>query len=68
MVPMAVARTFVEKCTHDGVLTLRHWRGGWWQWRSSHWIELEDRAVRSLLYAYTENAFYVTENGPVLVA
>ena len=61
MVPMAVARTFVEeRCTHYGVLTLLHWRGGWWQWRSSHWIELEDRTVRSLLYAYTENAFYVT--------
>jgi hypothetical protein len=47
-VPMAVARLFVaERCTYEETLTLRHWRGIWWQWRSSHWCELEDRAVRS---------------------
>src|SRR6516165_5039834 len=49
--PMAVARLFVaERCLDDGVLTLHHWRGGWWQWRRSHWAEVEDREVRSLLY------------------
>jgi putative DNA primase/helicase len=58
--PMAVARVFVsEHCLHDGMLTLRHWRGGWWRWRSSHWREVEDRGVRSLLYAFTEDAVYV---------
>jgi hypothetical protein len=27
--PMAVARVFVRDCLHNGILTLRHWRGGW---------------------------------------
>ena len=58
-VPMAVARMFVaERCTHDGTPTLRYWRGGWWQWQRSRWCEFEDRAVRSLLYAFTECALY----------
>jgi putative DNA primase/helicase len=57
--PMATARLFAaECCRHDGVLTLRHWRGGWWAWKSAQWTELEDRAVRSRLYSFTENAFY----------
>ena len=43
-VPMAVARVFVAKrCTHEDILTLRHWRGGFWRWETSHWI----RARRS---------------------
>ncbi len=60
--PMQVARAFV---THsllvDGIPdapTLRYWRGGWWAWRTSHWIEVENRTVRSLLYAFTEHAVY----------
>ena len=57
--PMDVARVFVEQaCSTDGLLTLRHWRGGWWDWRTSHWVEAEDRAVRSLLYRFTEKAVY----------
>lgn len=61
--PMQVARAFV---THsllvDGMAdapTLRHWRGGWWAWRTSHWIEVENRTVRALLYAFTEHAIYI---------
>jgi putative DNA primase/helicase len=62
--PMAVARLFVaERCQYDGVLALHHWRGGWWQWRRSHWCELEDRAVLSLLYTFTENALYLDAEG-----
>jgi putative DNA primase/helicase len=57
--PMAVARTFVsECCVFDGALTLRHWRGSWWSWQTSHWREVEDRSIRSLLYAFTERAVY----------
>ena len=57
--PMAVARAFVEKsCSRDGLLTLLHWRGGWWLWRTTRWIEAEDRAVRALLYRFTENAVF----------
>jgi putative DNA primase/helicase len=58
--PMAVAREYVEQhCRHDGgAVTLRYWRGGWWQWRTSYWAEIESRAVRGMLYAFTENAEY----------
>lgn len=68
--PMQVAREFVEKhCRHnDGAngaaLTLRHWNGSWWAWRTSHWAEVEPRTVRSLLYAFTEYAVYPAANGP----
>jgi D5 N terminal like len=58
--PMEVARVFVaQHCTSDDALTLRHWRGGWWAWQGSHWVEKENRQVRSLLYAFTEHAQYV---------
>jgi putative DNA primase/helicase len=58
-VPMAVARVFVsEHCLRDGLRTLRYWRGGWWQWQSSHWQEIEDRGIRSALYHFAENALY----------
>jgi putative DNA primase/helicase len=56
--PMAVARLFIDHKI-GGMFTLRHWRGAWWCWRTSHWAEIDSRAVRSWLYAYTENAFYI---------
>jgi putative DNA primase/helicase len=64
--PMQVARAFVaERCNHDGTLTLRHWRGGWWCWRKTHWAEVEDRIIRGLLYHFTENALYIADKAPV---
>jgi hypothetical protein len=41
--PMKVARAFVtQQCTGDAdALILRHWRGGWWAWQGSHWVERE---------------------------
>jgi putative DNA primase/helicase len=59
--PLAVARAFLAAggTHHDGTLLLRHWRGGWWSWRRSHWCELEPRAVRGMLYGFTEAAFYL---------
>jgi putative DNA primase/helicase len=60
--PMQVAREFVRRCwLYDDApagLTLRYWHGGWWAWRTSHWVEVENRTVRSLLYAFTEHAVY----------
>ena len=62
--PMAVARLFVEqRCQCDGVLTLHHWRGTWWEWRRSYWCEMENDAARSLLYTFTENACYRDADG-----
>jgi putative DNA primase/helicase len=69
--PMDVARVFVARnCTTNSLLTLRHWRGGWWLWRRAHWIEAEDRAVKSLLYRFTEKAIYWTtdKNGNPKIA
>jgi putative DNA primase/helicase len=64
---MQVAREFVQqRCLHENELILRHWRGGWWTWRTSHWAEIETREVRSLLYTFTEHAVYVTDNGASL--
>src|SRR5262249_22627910 len=61
--PMAVARKFVERrCLYNGApdeLTLRHWHGVWWTWQTTHWIIAEERAIRALLYAFTEHAVYL---------
>jgi putative DNA primase/helicase len=58
---MDVAREFVNVLyMEDGQLTLRHWRGGWWQWRTSRWTELEQRAMAAAAYRFTEHAVYST--------
>jgi putative DNA primase/helicase len=62
--PMAVANIFVRQCTHKAMLTLRHWRAGWWMWRTTHWVEVEERHVRSILYRFTEHAFYMGGKNP----
>ncbi len=58
--PMAVARGFVTECFEnaEGVLVLRYWRGGWWRWRTTHWLEWELKAVQQAIYQYTEHASY----------
>jgi putative DNA primase/helicase len=58
--PMACARLFVElHCQHDHARTMRCWGGNWWTWRTTHWVEVPERTVRSLLYHFTENALYL---------
>ena len=62
--PMAVARIFMDNYhAHECGPTLRHWRGAWWSWRNSHWVEVCDRGVRSALYGYTEKAIYKNDDG-----
>src|SRR5262249_1213628 len=57
--PMLVARQFLSSsCMFEAIPTLRYWRGGWWLWRTSSWQEIEERALRSLLYKFTEHAIY----------
>jgi putative DNA primase/helicase len=65
--PMEVARALVdERYTHpSGALTLRHWRGGWWEWATTRWVELEARAVTAVGYAFTETAVYTDAKGDV---
>jgi putative DNA primase/helicase len=43
--------------------TLRHWRGGWWLWQRSRWVEIEHRAARSMAYGFTEHALYADPKG-----
>jgi putative DNA primase/helicase len=58
--PMEVAREFVDSAfTHAEGRTLCHWRGGWWKWRGSYWEETDERALRALLYVFTEHAVYL---------
>jgi putative DNA primase/helicase len=68
--PMGVARILVRdhQQDHAGELTLRHWRGEWMQWQDTYWAAMEDRAIRSWLYACLENAKYwhVTNDGSEL--
>lgn len=62
--PMAVARQFIEsKCRHKGDQTLRYWRAGWWSWRTSHWVEVDDATIKSELYQFTEKAVYARDKG-----
>jgi putative DNA primase/helicase len=62
--PVAVARQFVDKHFRpDGVLTLHHWRSGWWIWRTTHWTEADDRTIRARLYSFTEHAVYMGKEG-----
>ena len=65
--PMAVARKLMTAAYTDpttGAPILRHWRGGWWDWRRTHWVEREERAVRRDAYAFTEHAVYRGQYGP----
>jgi putative DNA primase/helicase len=58
--PMAVAHKYIDsQCRHGTDLTLRYWRGGWWSWRTAHWIEVNDRTIRGALYHFTEKAVYI---------
>jgi putative DNA primase/helicase len=58
--PMEVARDLVaDRYTGpSGALTLRHWRGGWWEWQGPRWVETEQRAMSAAAYRFTETATY----------
>src|SRR6266566_22116 len=64
--PMAVARILLGDQYADGQdrLMLRAWRGGWWQWRTSYWSEVDQRVVRAAAYHFTESAFYMDGDKP----
>lgn len=57
---MLVARWIVDDhYHHEGTLTLRHWRGGFYRWSGPAWAEVDDKTVRSTLYHSLENATYL---------
>ena len=60
--PLEVARHLVRQYTHpSGALRRYHWRGQWWEWRTSHWIEVELGTVAKSCYEFTEHASYVND-------
>lgn len=56
--PMAVARTLTPALAAQGHFTLRHWRNQWMRWERSQWADVDDTAIRYLLYGFTEYATY----------
>ena len=64
--PMEVARKFVaDRYTRKDCPTLRHWRGGWWEWRTTRWAEIDGRATRAQAYKFTEHATYKDDKDEV---
>ena len=62
--PMGVARRLLKDWTHDGLTTLLHWRGSWMEWQFTHWVEIEEGAIRSQVYARLEKAVYLVTLKP----
>jgi hypothetical protein len=62
--PMGVARCFADDRYHDerGCRLIHH-RGLFYSWDGMYWPEGEERAVRSDLYRWLEEAFYFKSNG-----
>nr|WP_255951003.1 phage/plasmid primase, P4 family [Streptomyces sp. ODS25] len=56
--PMAVARHLAPQWHHEGVLTLRHWRGMWMRWEDTAWRELSKEEIQASLYKQLECATY----------
>jgi len=68
--PMRVASRFVAERFRgpDEGLILRHWRGEFWRWETTHWLEVEDQSLQAEAYRYSENAVFerVTRTGTTL--
>ncbi|WP_405750039.1 phage/plasmid primase, P4 family [Streptomyces sp. NBC_00012] len=56
--PMEVARLVILDYLTDGKLTLRRWRGEWWEWTGTHWAKITDLDVKAVLYLFTEHAMW----------
>lgn len=61
--PMAVARVILDDYLYDGAPLLLSWRGGWMYWRRSHWEDIADAELRSVLYKRLERAEYWGSDG-----
>ncbi len=59
--PMAVAAGMVSQrlSTNDGAHRVRHWRGAFWEWRTSHWLEMAEPSLRAQAYRFTEHAQFL---------
>jgi putative DNA primase/helicase len=63
--PYEVAAVFLEQkhLTPAGERTLYSWRDTWMVWQGSHWQELTQTALDTLLYGFTARATYVSAKG-----
>lgn len=65
--PIVVARQFVAaRYQRDGQLLRRRWRGGWWDWETTSWREVDDAKVQADAYAFVEKAVYLKPGGGLL--
>lgn len=62
--PTKVARAIIDaRYREDGHLLLRHWRGAFLRWESTHWAELEADGLRSDVYKTLESAVWLDAKG-----
>lgn len=62
--PLDAARELFEaKFTHEGQLTIRHWRGRFYKWRGSHWTEIEENKLHRVAYEFFARAWYLNKKG-----
>jgi putative DNA primase/helicase len=59
--PLKVAVQFFadNHALPDGGKALYRWRGSWWAWRTSHWEEIAEEALRAQVYEFTAGATYI---------
>jgi putative DNA primase/helicase len=57
--PMEVAREYeAVQHSHPRGRVLWHYQDGFWQWRGSHWAELELNGIRAGVWSFTDGAVY----------
>jgi putative DNA primase/helicase len=63
--PYDVAVALAEESYRDaeGTLLLRSWRGAFYSWFGTSWVEAEEKGVRAALYRALQPAVYWTDKG-----
>ena len=62
--PMEVAEQFFKgRCREGQAAILVHWRGAFYRWQRTCWIETPDRVVRNWLYRFCQKAKYTNDKG-----
>ena len=62
--PMEVAEQFFKgRCREGQAAILVHWRGAFYRWQRTCWIETPDRVVRNWLYRFCQKAKYTNNKG-----
>jgi len=58
--PLPCARMFVEhKFTTEGAVGLQYYRGGFYRWVRTHYVETDEQEVRSKLYEFLKDALTI---------